>query len=414
MNVYLVVILAILLGSHLLTVIIERLNLKHLTPNLPAEFIGFYDQKKYTKSQEYSRENTTSDLIQSTIQIIVTAAFILCGGFNLVDQWVRTLHYGPIVTGIIYIFSLALLAGLLNLPFQIYDIFVIEEKYGFNRTSAKTFILDIFKSLMLLFLLGTPVLAVTLWFFREVGPLAPLYIWGIFTVFQIFMMFLAPILIFPLFNKYTPLEEGDLKDKIENYARNHKFTMRGVFTMDGSRRSTRSNAFFTGFGKSRRIVLFDTLINNHSSAELLAILAHEIGHYRLKHILKQAAVSVIETGITLYILSLFINNRALFDAFKMNDISVYASLIFFGFLYTPISLLISIAMNWFSRKYEYEADRFAVETLGEGESLSYALKKLSVDNLSNLTPHPWKVFLTYSHPPVLERIRAIRRVAENS
>ena len=413
MNVYLVLILAILIGSHILTIIIERMNLQRLTPELPAEFYGFYDVAKYAESQSYAKLNTKFGLLQGTIQVIAITAFILSGGFNIADQWVRSLNYPPIVTGIVYIFGLGLAAGILNLPFQIYDTFFIEEKFGFNRTTAKTFILDVLKGLILLLLLGTPILGLTLWFFREVGPAAPLYIWIVITLFQLFMMFLAPILIFPVFNKFTPLEDGELKDGIEHYARKHNFSMKGVFTMDGSRRSSRANAFFTGFGKSRRVVLFDTLLANHSNEELLAILAHEIGHYRLNHMFKQAAMAMAETGLTLYILSLFINNRLLFDAFKMDTVSVYASLIFFGFLYSPISLLISIAMNWFSRQYEYQADRFAVETLGEGKSLITALKKLSVDNLSNLTPHPWKVFLAYSHPPVLERIHAIRQTADN-
>ena len=413
MNAYLILILAILIGSHILTIIIERMNLKRLSPELPAEFSGFYNVEKYAESQNYARVNTTFGLAQGTVQVVFITAFILSGGFNIVDQWVRSLNYSPILTGIVYIFGLALAAGLLNLPFQIYDTFVIEEKYGFNRTTIKTFIFDIIKGLVLLLCLGAPILGLTLWFFREVGAAAPLYIWVVVTLFQLFMMFLAPILIFPLFNKFTPLEEGELRDSIEHYARRHNFSMKGVFKMDGSKRSTRSNAFFTGFGKSRRVVLFDTLMTNHSNEELLAILAHEIGHYRLKHILKQAAMSIAETGLTLYILSLFINNRQLFDAFKMDEVSVYASLIFFGFLYSPISLLISIVMNWFSRQYEYQADKFAVETLGEGKPLITALKKLSVDNLSNLTPHPWKVFLAYSHPPVLERIHAIRRTADN-
>lgn len=413
MNFYFILILVILLGSHILTIIIERMNLKRLTPELPEEFKGYYNDEKYAQSQAYARVNTNFSLLQGTIQVIFITLFILSGGFNTVDQWVRSLGYNPITTGIIYIFGLGLAAGLLNLPFQIYDTFVIEGRYGFNRTTPGTFVLDMIKGLLLLLVLGTPILGLTLWFFREVGAAAPLYIWMIITLFQLFMMFLAPIVIFPLFNTFTPLDEGELKDKIEQYARRNHFSMRGVFTMDGSRRSTRSNAFFTGFGRSRRVVLFDTLIASHTIDELLAILAHEIGHYRLKHILKQAAVAIADMGLTLFILSLFINNRLLFDAFKMDHLSVYASLIFFGFLYSPISMLISIVINWVSRKYEYQADRFAVQTLENGQSLITALKKLSVDNLSNLTPHPWKVALTYSHPPVLERIRAIRRTTGN-
>jgi STE24 endopeptidase len=224
------------------------------------------------------------------------------------------------------------------------------------------------------------------------------------------MTFIAPVVIFPIFNKFTPLEEGELKSAINNYAREHNFRMKGVYQMDGSKRTTRANAAFTGFGKSRRIILFDTLIEKHTTDELVAILAHEMGHYKLGHIMKTMVTGFIETGLMLFILSLFINNRELFNAFKMEEMSIYGGLIFFGFLYSPISMLLSIITNILSRKMEYDADRYAAATTGKEEALVTGLKKLSVDSLSNLTPHPLKVFFYYSHPPVLQRIKALVRV----
>ncbi len=410
MNVYLIVILAILVGEYLLDVITERLNLQRLTPEVPGPFKGYYDEEKYAKSQAYTRENSTFGLLQDTISIFLIIPFILLGGFNYVDQLVRGFQLGPIFTGLVYIFLLIIASTLLGLPFSIYDTFVIEEKYGFNRTTPKTFILDLIKSFFLLILVGGPVLAAVLWFFQKTGALAPLYIWGVVVLFQLFMGFIAPYVIFPLFNKFTPLEEGELKRAVENYAREHDFKMQGVFKMDGSKRTTRANAAFTGFGKSRRIILYDTLMEKHTTDELVTILAHEMGHYKLRHIVKTMIIAFLETGLMFFILSLFINNRELFDAFKMKELSIYASLIFFGFIYSPVSMLLSIIVNIFSRKHEYEADRYAVKTTGKKQALITALKKLSVDNLSNLTPHPLKVFFYYSHPPELQRLKAIDKI----
>jgi STE24 endopeptidase len=408
MNLYLVIILVILIGEYLLSLVVDRLNIKHLNPELPNEFKGFYDEDKYAKSQRYARENSTFGLIQSTITIAVIIPFILLGGFNTIDKVARSAGYGPIITGLLFVGILALLSGIIGLPFAVYDNFVIEEKYGFNKSTVKTFIMDNVKSLFLSIIIGAPIFALIVWFFRETGTLAPLYIWVIVTLFQLFMMLIAPTVIMPLFNKFTPLEEGELKDVLEKYARENDFHLKGIFKMDESKRTTKPNAFFTGFGKSRRIVLYDTLIENYSCEELLGVLAHEMGHYKLKHTPKMIIAAILETGFMFFTLSLFINNSELFAAFKMENLSVYASLLFFGFLYSPISTIIAIVMNIFSRKREYEADRFAVETTGKGEEMITALKKLSIDTLSNLTPHPLKVFFFYSHPPVLARIQAIK------
>jgi STE24 endopeptidase len=408
MNPYLLIILAILIFSYFLDLIVEILNLKNINPELPGEFEGYYDAEKYRKSQEYLRENTRFDLVSNTILTPITVAFILLGGFNVVDNFARGFKLGSIATGLVFAGVLMLASQVLHIPFSIYDTFVIEEKYGFNKTTPKTFVMDILKSWLLAVIIGGIVLSAVLWFFEKAGPLAWLYCWGAVTLFQLFMMFIAPVLIMPLFNKFTPIEDGELKGAIENYSRKQDFKMKGVFTMDGSKRSSKSNAFFTGLGKFRRIVLFDTLIEKHSKEELVSILAHEVGHYKKKHILRSFLISVVTMGLMFYILSLFINNTGLFAAFGMEKTSIYASLVFFGFLYSPIEMILSIFGNALSRKNEYEADAFAVNTYGEKNSFIEAIKKLTVENLSNLTPHPLKVFLEYSHPPVIERIRAVR------
>lgn len=408
MNAYLIFILAILIGSYILDVIVEILNIRHLKTELPEEFAGYYDAEKYQTAQRYLKENTWFGIITDSIFTPLTIAFILLGGFNYVDMLARSFNFGPIPTGLIFSGILLLASQLLHIPFSVYGTFVIAEKYGFNRTTVKTFILDILKGWLLTALIGGIVFSVILWFFEKSGSWAWLYCWGAVTVIQLFLSFIAPVVIMPLFNKFIPLEESELKSSIEGYARSQAFKMKGVFKMDASKRSTKSNAFFTGFGRFRRIVLFDTLIEKHTVDELVSVLAHEMGHYRKKHILKSILISIMTTGLMFYILSLFLNNTGLFAAFRMDQTSIYASLLFFGFLYAPIEMVLSIAGTMLSRKHEYEADAYSVTTYRKPEAMITALKKLSVDNLSNLTPHPLKVFLSYSHPPVLERIKAIR------
>ena len=408
MNPFLIFILAIIIGSYLLDTIVDYLNVRYVKTDLPHEFEGYYDGEKYKKSQEYLKENTRFGIISDTITTPITIIFILVGGFNAVDQFARSFELGPIPTGLIFAGVLMFAYHILHIPFSIYGTFVIEERYGFNKTTVKTFILDILKTWLLAAVIGAILLSIVLWFFEKAGGGAWFYCWIAITFFQIFLIFIAPVTIMPLFNKYIPLDDDELRGSIEDYAQSQDFKMKGIFTMDGSRRSTKSNAFFTGFGKFRRIVLFDTLLEKHSVVELVSILAHEMGHYKKKHIQKSIIISILTTGLMFYILSLFINNRELFSAFKMEETSIYASLFFFGFLYAPIEMILSIFGNMLSRRHEYDADAFSVNTYGEPDSMITALKKLNVENLSNLTPHPVKVFLTYSHPPILERIKAIR------
>ncbi|MBN2107696.1 MAG: M48 family metallopeptidase [Deltaproteobacteria bacterium] len=411
MNGYLIFILAVLILSWLLDLALEILNLRALKPDLPAEFQGWYDAGKYANSQQYLRDTTIFGCITDTFFLILTVAFILLGGFNFADGIARSAGFSEIPTGLLFAGMLILASDIIHIPFSAYATFVIEERYGFNKTTLKVFIFDHLKGWLLAAAIGGPVLALVLWFFQKAGPLAWLWCWAAVTVLQIALMFIAPAVIMPLFNKFTPLADGKLKGAIEGYARGQKLKLQGIFTMDGSRRSTKSNAFFTGFGRFRRIVLFDTLIEKHSVEELVAVLAHEVGHYKKRHILRMLVMSVATSGVMFFILSLFLSSPSLSAAFRMEHTSLYATLFFFGFLYAPIEMLIGIGANILSRRHEFEADEFAARTVTSPEPLITALKKLSVDNLSNLTPHPAKVFLEYSHPPVLERIQSLRRLA---
>lgn len=410
MNSYLIFILCVLAFGYLLDLTISLLTLRSLQPILPEEFSGIYDADKYERSQEYTRVNLRFSLLQDTLMLPLTIAFIMLGGFNLLDQWARSFGFSTIPTGLIFTGLLLLLSGLVHLPFSVYSTFVIENRFGLNRTTVKTFIFDILKTIVLVVLLGGPILALILWFFEQGGDLAWLYCWLLVVGFTIIMQFLAPVVIMPLFNRFTPLADGELKEAITEYAREQDFALQGIYTMDGSKRSNRLNAFFTGFGRFRRIVFFDTLVEKLSVDELVVILAHEMGHFKKKHILKMMASSILQTGLMFFILSLFIQNPGLFEAFGMEHLSMYAGLVFFGFLYSPISTLLSVVGNVFSRKYEYQADGYAVSTTGKGRDLIAALKKLCLANLSNLTPHPLQVFLQYSHPPVLRRIEAIKAI----
>lgn len=410
MNNWLVFVLAVLLLGFFLEFLVAVLNLKALSPELPAEFKDVYDGQRYKKSQRYTSETTRFSLIQNSVTTLVTLVFLLAGGFNTVDLFARSFGFSEIATGLIFTGTLLLLAFILGLPFSIYSTFTIEEKYGFNRTSVITFIADICKGLILAILIGGPLLALILWFFLSLGSIAWLYCWiGVFLI-TLILQFLAPILIMPLFNKFTPLEDGDLKDAILEYTKKENFTIKGVFVMDGSKRSSKLNAFFTGFGKFKKIVFFDTLMDTLSSMEIIGVLAHEMGHYKRKHLLKMIGASFVQTGILFFLLSLIMNNEQLFGAFSMEYVSTYASLVFFSFLYSPVSLVIGVVFNFYSRKHEYEADRYAARSTRSPQFLIDGLKKLSKANLSNLTPHPLNVFLFYSHPPVLERIKALQTI----
>ncbi len=409
MNFVAVIILVTIIGDFILNRMADYMNLKSIRADLPREFEGFYDKAKYEKSQKYLQVNTSFGQLTALFDLIILLVFWFAGGFVWIDQLVRSFHLGPVKSGLIFIGILVLLKGLISLPFGMYSTFVIEERFGFNKTTWSTYIKDLIKGLALGLILGMPLLAGVLGFFEYAGNNAWWLCWIVVTLFMLIIQFIVPTWLMPLFNKFTPLEEGELKDAIFAYARSINFSLKNVFVMDGSKRSAKSNAFFTGFGRNKRIVLFDTLIDKHTTSELVAVLAHEMGHYKKKHILKMMLIGILQTGLLFFILSFFISYKTLFSAFYVENVSVYAGLIFFGMLYSPIEFFMGIFMQKFSRKNEYEADKFAVDTVKDPEAMINALKKLSVDNLSNLLPHPLYVFLHYSHPPILQRITAIER-----
>lgn len=410
MNFIAVIILTVIFAEFILNFISDLLNLKMLRSELPDAFYGWYDADRYRKSQKYLKVNTRFGWSVSTFDLVVFLIFWFSKGFPLVDRWVQSYHQGPVITGMLFIVALALLKVILSLPFSIYSTFVIEERFGFNKTTWSTFVKDLVKGLFLAVILGGPLLAGILAFFEYAGTGAWLYCWIAVALYMLAVQYIAPTWIMPLFNKFTLLEEGELKQAIFSYARSIDFPLENVFIIDGSKRSEKSNAFFTGFGKHRRIVLFDTLIKQHKVSELVAVLAHEMGHYKKKHIQKTLIIGIVQMGVMFFLLSLFVSYQGLFDAFYMDKKSIYSGLIFFGLIYSPVELFTGILMQILSRKNEYEADKFSVETTRDKSSMVNALKKLSVHNLSNLLPHPMYVFLNYSHPPVLKRVEVIEKL----
>ncbi len=324
------------------------------------------------------------------------------------DEFARSFSENEVIVGLIFFGCILFISDLVSTPFGYYKTFVIEEKYGFNKTNTATFFLDKLKGWLLMGLLGGGILALLIWFYQETSSNFWLYAWGLITIFSIFMNMFYARLIVPIFNKQTPLEEGSLRDKIEAYANKVGFTLKNIFVIDGSKRSTKANAYFSGFGTEKRITLYDTLIHDLEDEEIVAVLAHEVGHYKKKHIIVNLITSVITTGIMLWLLSLFIGNPLLSKALDVSQPSFHIGLIAFGVLYSPFSEIIGMAMNYISRTFEYQADNYAKETY-KGSPLISALKKLSKNSLSNLTPHPVYVFMHYSHPTLLERYQNLKK-----
>lgn len=407
MNTFAIAILAALLGAYTVDLIARLLDLRALGGELPAEFRGIYDPAAYARSQEYSRARARFRILESTVSLLALLGFWFLGGFRWADGLVRELGLSAVPTGLLFIGLLTLGSAVLALPFRIYSTFVVEEQFGFNRTTARTFALDLLKGAALAVVLGGPILALILLFFERAGEAAWIYCWIAAAAFTLLVQVLYPTWILPWFNRLEPLADGELKSAILRYAERVGFPLAGVFVIDGSRRSTRANAFFAGLGRRRRIALYDTLIERHPVPELVAVLAHEVGHYKRGHIPKMLALAVLHFGVLFYLLSVVQTSPALHRAFYVDRPSVAAALVFFGLLYTPVELMLSVGINALSRRHEYQADRFAAETTGDGAPLAGALRRLAIENLSNLTPHPMVVALEASHPPVVERIRAL-------
>lgn len=392
----------------LLDLLADFLTLRRLNPKLPREFVDIYDADEYARMQQYEAAHARLDAFKSSVGLAALIAFWLLGGFEWLDQLVRGLGEGTISRGLLYLGGLYLGSTLLSLPFAIYSTYVIEQRFGFNRTSPLTFLIDRLKGLLLAAVLGSGLIALLIFILENNGPGAWFQAWVILCAVLGFFMYVAPAVILPIFNKFTPLEEGELRTALLDYARQEKFPVKGLFVMDGSRRSTRANAFFTGFGRLRKIVLFDTLIEQQTTPELRAVLAHEIGHFKLRHIQLHMVSAALNLGLFLFLASRVIYSPAIFAAFGVSTGSVYVGLAIFSILFSPLSQVISVALGYLSRRHEFQADAFAARTTGQPEALASALKKLSRSNLTNLSPHPLQVILHHCHPPVLERLAALR------
>ena len=403
------IIIAILVINFIIDQVLDALNAKHFNDDLPAEIDDVYDETEYKKSQAYKKEKYRFGLITGFVSIVGTLLFFFLDGFAYVDGIARSVSDNEILVALLFFGIILFASDIIMTPFSYYNTFVIEEKFGFNKTTKTTFFLDKLKGWFMMAIIGGALLSAIIWFYQSTGSYFWLWAWGIITVFALFMNLFYARLIVPLFNKQTPLEEGSLRSKIETYANTVGFTLDKIFVIDGSKRSTKANAYFSGFGKEKRITLYDTLINDLEDDEIVAVLAHEVGHYKKNHIIINLFASILTTGFTLWILSLFIGSPLLSEALNVSQPSFHIGLIAFGVLYTPVSEITGLLMNYLSRKFEYQADNYAKSTFSPSPLIS-ALKKLSKNSLSNLTPHPAYVFMHYSHPTLLERFRNLKRV----
>jgi len=371
---------------------------------IPEQLQGLYKPEVYAKQQLYQKENSRFELISKGFSFTVILVVLFMGIFGWLDSMLREHLSNLVLLPLTFFCIIMLINMIINFPFGWYATFMIEEKFGFNKTTLKLFITDWFKSVLLNILIGGLILSIIIYIYQYISKWFWLLAWGVTFIFSLLINIFYSEWIAPLFNKQTPLETGDLRNAIETFTQKAGFEINNIYIIDGSKRSTKSNAYFTGIGKKKRIVLFDTLINELNTEEIVAVLAHEIGHYKKKHVVYSIIGSSISTGITFYILSLFLDNLLLAKALGGYTPSFHLGLIGFSFLFTPISELTGLIFLILSRKNEYKADSYAAD-FGLGETLISGLKKLSIQSLSNLNPHSWVVFWYYSHPTLLQRIK---------
>jgi STE24 endopeptidase len=387
---------------------INYLNTTTLSNVLPDQLKGFYDEQTYSRQQDYEKVNQKFGLLSDILSLAAILLMLFLGGFAWTDGLVRNLTENSILQAIFFFGILAFASDLLSLPLDIYHTFVIEERFGFNKTTPKTFVIDKLKGWLLAAVIGGGILSLVVFIYNKSGSWFWILAWISISSFTLFISYFYTTLLVPIFNKLTPLQAGELRDAIEQIASRAEFSLKDICIMDGSKRSTHGNAYFSGFGRKKSIVLYDTLVNEHSVQELVAVLAHEIGHYKKKHVLKGLISGILQTGALLFVLSLLLKSPFPSLALGATATSFHMSAIAFGILYSPVSMLLGILFNYISRRHEYEADQFAI-SFSEPGALREALKKLSVINLSNLTPHPWYVFVHYSHPALLQRLAAISK-----
>ena len=402
-----ILIISIVVIFYIFETVLSIINLKYQTSELPDEVKDFYDQEKYAKSQQYKRTNTIFSLVTSTFTMLVVVLMLIFDGFAYVDRLARSITSNPLLVSLLFFAILYYAYDILTLPFEIYDTFVIEEKFGFNRTTVKTFVLDKIKGWLLTLVIGGIILGLIVWIYLKTDKYFWLLALGVIAVFQIFFGMFYTDLIVPLFNKLSPLPEGELRTALENFAKKVGYSLKNVYVIDSSRRSTKLNAYFSGLGPKKKIILYDTLVEKLEPNEIVAVLAHEVGHYKHRHILKLTVLSLVITGFYLYLFQIFSHSKILAQALGASEPSFHIAAIALGILYKPLDFVINILTKILSRKFERQADEFAKKT-ASAQDLIRALKKLSVENLSNLTPHPVYVFFYYSHPPLLERIKLLK------
>jgi STE24 endopeptidase len=386
---------------------LNHINAKARNKHIPDELKGIYKDDEYKKSQEYGKANDRFSSISSGFSLILTLLMFFFFGFNYINQFALSFSENPIISALIFFGVIFLGNDILNTPFALYNTFVIEERYGFNKMTIKTFILDKLKSWLLIVMIGGSLLALIIFLYLEMQEWFPLYAWIAISSFSIVIGMFYSNLIVPLFNKQTPFPEGSLREKLKHFAEKSGFNLQHIFLIDGSKRSTKSNAYFTGLGRKKRIVLYDTLLQDLSEEEIVSVLAHEVGHYRNKHTSKGIIISILQSGLMLFIFSILIEHIELSKAMGSERVSFQLGLIAFGILYSPLSSIIDIFTNILSRKHESQADQYA-KSFGLSDDLISGLKKLANKNLSNLTPHPLYVFFTYSHPTLFQRIKALK------
>ncbi len=403
----LTLIVALLCGSFVLDRLLDLLNLSRMKPELPEKLRPFYDEERYRKSQNYLREKSRFGLLTGALNFVGTLLVLILGGLGALDSYLRTYMDDPFLLALTFFGVLGAASSIFGMPFSLYSTFVIEEKYGFNKTTFKTWVLDKVKGALIGAVLGSLILFAFIWLVDTLKEDFWIWFWGGISLFSLGIQFFYTTLLMPLFNKLQPLEAGELRSAIEAYSTKVGFPLGNIMVMDGSKRSTKANAFFSGFGSQKRIVLYDTLIAQMSQPEILSVLAHEVGHYKRRHIILGTILGMLNIGLMLFVLSRFILLPELSAALGAATPSIHLSLIAFAMLFSPISEVTGLLMNLLSRKNEYEADAFARETC-DGPALEAALIKLHVETLSNLDPHPAYVFLHYSHPTLMQRISALR------
>lgn len=400
--------LGILIFGFLMPKILEYLQVSMPKQPVPTVLAEYLTEAKLVEAKSYQKDNFKFKLITSSFTFLLTFLFITQGWFGQIDSWIGGLGFSPFLNSLLFFGLVFIASDILSLPFDYYSTFVIEEKYGFNKTTLATFFSDKLIAYLLSLLVGGGLLLVFLWLIHTMGPNFWWQFWIIASVFMVLVNVGYTAWIIPLFNTLTPLEEGEVRDKLLQYAAKVNFSVKHIFVMDGSRRSAKANAFFSGLGKQKKVVLYDTLLEQHPPEELVAVLAHEIGHYKKKHLKWGMLVSVVEVGLLLFLLGQVVFSETMSLALGGTTLSVPLNIIGFTMLFAPLSMVMGIGMNWLSRKHEFEADAYAKETFG-GKPLAEALKTLSVKSLSSIHPHPWYVFVNYSHPPLLERLERLEQ-----